>query len=78
MKVFHPPEDSSMYSTAPSFNSLRKEAEFCDNGNIKIAVHRVHTAEYIDDYLVSTPDLELLYTGTTYVWIPLFFNGRLI
>lgn len=74
MLVNHSIDFPGTYYIAPhSFNG--KYAEFCEYGDIKI---QVWTTNYTIDALPQE-DLELLYVKVRdNVWMPLFFNGRLL
>lgn len=51
------------------------DAEFCDDGDIKIQIW----ASDVYKNLVPIADLELFYIRkNSLVWMPLLFNGRLI
>ena len=72
MKVGIYGSNRSMYYRV-YYNTPGELAEFCENGDIKIVIHALEAIRYC----ISTDELELLYTRTTYLWIPLFCNGKL-
>lgn len=54
-----------------------KKAEFCADGNIKVAIWEYEVQRNVYANMPSQEDLLLFYVKENYVYVPLMFNARL-